>query len=178
MMRLITLLFFLSFASAVHVEDDELLGYATLAPTTSVPSTKPTISFHPTYAPSFLPTLSGYALVADYSSVIQNFMVPSNIFYIQIFARGAQGGTYSNTYNGGLGGSIQAIVRVTPGQELFVLVGGMGSKTFVPVVDAGDDDTPASIPVIGNGGWNGGGSGGRFVSRHISNFYLLLLYGT
>ncbi len=174
MMRLITLLFFLSFASAVHVEDDELLGYATLAPTSSVPSTLPTV-YSP---PSPLPTLSGYALVADYSSVIQNFMVPSNIFYIQIFARGAQGGTYSNTYNGGLGGSIQAIVRVTPGQELFVLVGGMGSKTFVPVVDAGDDDTPASIPVIGNGGWNGGGSGGRFVSRHISNFYLLLLYGT
>ena len=49
-------------------------------------------------------------------------------------------------YVGGLGGMVEATVSVTPGQVLFVYVGGMGLGA------------PSDA-----GGYNGGGSGGTYI---------------
>lgn len=71
----------------------------------------------------------------SYTGKRQTFTVPSGVTQIEVDARGAQGGGSS----GGLGGRVVALIAVTPGEKLGVLVGGQPSTS---------------------GGFNGGGSGG------------------
>ena len=81
--------------------------------------------------------------------------MPAGVFSILVFARGAQGGVCSTCLYlyGGLGGSIQAVVSVTPGQVLYAYVGGMGLG-----------------PLTSNaGGYNGGGSGDTYPSKKNDN---------
>lgn len=66
----------------------------------------------------------------------QTFTVPSNVTYIKLQVWGAGGGRSS----GGGGGYADGFLRVTPGEELTVQVGGKGSS--------------------GTGGWPYGGDGG------------------
>ena len=141
---------------------DELLAYSSGVPIaypTPVPTTvivgpsaypSPYPTSEPTPTPE--PTPSGLLLYAAYvypDQLYVAYTVPVGVFSLLIFARGAQGGkcTYcdSGTWVGGLGGSIQAVVSVTPGQVLFVYVGGMGLGAPSGTSDAG--------------GYNGGGSG-------------------
>lgn len=72
----------------------------------------------------------------SYTGKSQTFIVPSGITQVKIDARGAQGGGSQ----GGFGGHVVALIPVTPGEELRVLVGGQSSSA--------------------SGGFNGGGSGG------------------
>ena len=82
----------------------------------------------------------------DFTETIQSYTVPAGVSQIQVDMQGGQGG--SRTALGGLGGRLQALIDVTPGETLFVFVGG-----------GGGDNHPAKYqdPIIG--GWNGGGSG-------------------
>jgi hypothetical protein len=75
----------------------------------------------------------------------QEFIVPPAVTSLQIEANGAQGGSSATTMNGGLGGSVRATVAVTPGETLFIFVGGHG-RDRVPLDS-------------GAGGFNGGGLG-------------------
>ena len=84
------------------------------------------------------PTPSGYLMYAVLISQYQTFTVPAGVNSILVFAHGAQGAN-----NGGLGGSIQAILILTSGlSTLYVYVGGMGLNNA--------------------GGFNGGGLGNSF----------------
>ena len=87
----------------------------------------------------------------------QQFVVPEGVTSITVSAFGARGGNGWNADGagsmgglGGLGGQVEATLTVTPGETLYIYVGG-----------AGTDGTPteSAWPPPGSGGWNGGGSG-------------------
>lgn len=86
----------------------------------------------------------------NYTGAVQNFIVPPGVTSITIQAFGAQGGSGQGSVAGGNGGSVTATISVTPGQTLYIYVGGRG--------------TDASIGTGGGtggaGGFNGGGAGG------------------
>jgi hypothetical protein len=84
----------------------------------------------------------------SYTGAEQNFTVPKRITKVTVAASGASGGVeglttkYGNSGSGGLGGQITTTIPVTPGETLYIFVGGAG--------DYGG----------GYGGYNGGGEGG------------------
>jgi PKD repeat protein len=75
----------------------------------------------------------------------QTFTVPAGITSINVELFGAQGGNGVNTNPGGRGGSVSAILSVTPGEVLQVNVGGTTSNW--------------------QGGWNGGGNANSSYSQ-------------
>jgi hypothetical protein len=86
----------------------------------------------------------------------QTFTVPAGIGSVQIDAVGAPGG---GAVPGGSGGTVSASVGVTPGQTLFVEVGGGGSTSGGGWNGGGDP---------GSGGSVGGGGGGASDVRAVS----------
>ncbi|MFZ1783605.1 MAG: PKD-like domain-containing protein [Ferruginibacter sp.] len=74
----------------------------------------------------------------NYTGAMQTFTVPAGVTSLQLSALGASGGNSPGL--GGLGGSAQGDLAVTPGQVLHIYVGGQGSG-------------------FGVGGFNGGGTG-------------------
>ena len=142
---------------------DELLGYYS--------SVAPSSGEIPTAYSTPEPTTVLEFLDATYSGTYLTFIVPVGINSLLIFAYGAQGGActqhyYVGTWVGGLGGSIQAAVSVTPGQELFVYVGGMGLGA------------PSGTSVAG--GYNGGGSGdtSKIMIRRVEEREGMYLHDT
>ena len=86
------------------------------------------------------------------------FIVPVGVTSIYVKAIGAHGGNCFNDNsgdNGGRGASVTAIVPVTPGEPLFVGVGGPGGGTGLCVGPAGGGGVGG-----GSGGTDGGGGGG------------------
>ena len=75
----------------------------------------------------------------------QTFVVPGGVTSIEVLAIGGRGGEAAGT-PGGAAAKVSADLTVTPGQTLYVEVGGEGQ-----------DVTGATI---GAGGFNGGGAGG------------------
>lgn len=92
-----------------------------------------------------------------YTGSLQTYVVPSGITSIQVDMAGGAGGGASNTEPGGgrAGGRVQATIPVTPGQTLYVAVGGAGIGAFT-CAGAGSDQYGARA-----GGWPGGGSSGN-----------------
>jgi hypothetical protein len=92
-----------------------------------------------------------------YTGAVQSFTVPASVYQITITARGAQGGNgvihqpaIAILYPaGGLGGSATGTFTVTPGQVLYIYVGGK------PTTPTDNVTTGATIA----GGYNGGGNG-------------------
>lgn len=83
----------------------------------------------------------GQSQTFNFTGNAQTFVVPVCVTSLQVDVRGAQGGTgNSGSGAGGLGGRVQTTLAVTPGETLFVYVGG----------------TPNPLEAAG---WNGGGSG-------------------
>ncbi len=82
----------------------------------------------------------------SYTGSTQMFVVPTGITSINIDAYGAQGGNTYNTNGPGRGGRIEASMNVSPGDTIYVYVGGQGQSY------AGFGNTL-------QGGWNGGGDG-------------------
>ena len=74
----------------------------------------------------------------------EEFVVPSGVFSIDIVAVGSSGGCWNNY--GGKGGTSTGSLSVTPGESLYVRIGGYGGSGI------GD--------ALGLGGFNGGGVGG------------------
>ncbi|MCW5853849.1 MAG: hypothetical protein KIT87_27525, partial [Anaerolineae bacterium] len=100
----------------------------------------------PVAAQSPRPTCSQ---VFDYTGAEQIFIVPARVTSVTITALGAQGGA-SFSIPGGLGGETVATISVTPGQTLYVYVGGIGGT--------------GSFAGGGTGGFNGGASGGSTIA--------------
>lgn len=113
--------------------------------------------------------LSKYKTVEfNYTGDVQVYTVPKNVFYVKVECVGAAGGeggvtnffnvtTWDNLIYGdsSKGARATAILSVTPGETLYVCVGGKGghvSTDFVP----GNSANLGTVP----GGYNGGGYGG------------------
>ena len=89
-------------------------------------------------------------LTFNYTGSEQTWMVPAGVTSITVDLAGASGGNGSSNYNsttdaGGAGGRVQGVLNVTPGQTLYIEVGGQGVS--------GD------LTNIPPGGFNGGGAG-------------------
>jgi len=79
------------------------------------------------------------SVVFNYTGIAQSWTVPTGVTEIQILAKGAQGGGSL-----GYGGMAEGTLNVTPGEQLYVYVGGQG------LVGSAVD-----------GGFNGGGYSGN-----------------
>jgi hypothetical protein len=94
------------------------------------------------------------ATTFTYTGTEQHYTVPSGVTVLHVVAAGASGGTGVDPFGafnstGGLGATVQANIRVTPGETLYVEVGGSGGN--------GTDGTPGG----GLPGFNGGGASGQ-----------------
>jgi len=92
---------------------------------------------------------------AGISGTPQTYVVPAGVTAIGVDMYGAAGGwpccSWSTSSSGGPranGGRVQCTMNVTPGETLYVYVGGQGADNY---------NTSIQSP----GGWNGGGIGGQ-----------------
>jgi glycine rich protein/peptidase M23-like protein/concanavalin A-like lectin/glucanase superfamily protein len=85
----------------------------------------------------------------DFVGTTQTWVVPNNVTFVIIDARGAQGGGNDGLAGaqGGKGGRVTTTLPVTPGETLVIFVGGRGGDLVGP-------------NTAGLGGFNGGGAGG------------------
>lgn len=93
------------------------------------------------------PPFGGNTLTFNFTGAVQTWVVPNCVTQVQIQADGASGGIGhygAGQQPGGLGGRAAGMLSVTPGQTLYIYVGGQGSSS-------------SSSPALG--GWNGGGNG-------------------
>lgn len=81
----------------------------------------------------------------SYTGKRQSFIVPAGVTQLTVHAEGAVGGGYRKASpseeDPGFGGRVYAVIPVTPGEKLYVYVGGQGGAP--------------------TGGFNGGGTGGN-----------------
>ena len=96
---------------------------------------------------------------------LHTYTVPAGVTAVRIDARGAKGGsspiTGGGTFVGGNGGRVQATYAVTPGDVLYILVGGKGGDGSL---DNGVNERTAS-----------GGGGATVVSKGLIGTGTLLL---
>jgi hypothetical protein len=85
------------------------------------------------------------SITFNYTGAEQTFTVPAGVFSVQVLAVGGSGGTAGAL--GGVGAQVSGDLSVTPGETLYVEVGGNGQS-----------QGPSNYG--GSGGFNGGGSGG------------------
>lgn len=85
----------------------------------------------------------------SFTGTTQNYTVPAGVFFLLLEAWGAQGGT-SGAKTGGLGGYSKCLYPVTPGQVVYVYVGGQPADS-----SAGFNGGGASSAAKGGGGWSG-----------------------
>lgn len=108
----------------------------------------------------------------QYTGGIQKFIVPNRVTSIQVSAIGAKGGSGARGQAGGGGANITTTLNVTPGQVLYIVVGG----------DPGQSSTPA-YGFGGSGGAGtyyggaGGGLSGVFTSSSPANANALVVAG-
>lgn len=92
----------------------------------------------------FLSTFLGVAYAQttfNYTGAMETWVVPGGVTSIQIECYGAEGGSSVVGFgNGGLGGYVTGDFTVTPGETLYIFVGGQGAQSVT-------------------GGFNGGGNG-------------------
>lgn len=110
-----------------------------------------------------------------YTGAIQQFIVPNRVTAIQVNAIGARGGTGGGGMVGGAGANITSTLNVTPGQILYIVVGGApGQSHLAKYGFAGN----GGIADAANGyGGAGGGLSGVFTSNSPSNSNALIVAG-
>jgi hypothetical protein len=86
-----------------------------------------------------------------YTGAIQRFVVPNRVTSIQVAAIGARGGTGARGQAGGAGANITTSLNVTPGQILWIVVGGFPGQSATAAYGFGGN---------GGSGTNFGGAGG------------------
>ena len=91
------------------------------------------------------PALAQTTVTFNYTGAQQTWVVPAGVTSVNVVAEGAQGFDASGAL-GGRGGRATGTLAVTPGQTLYIYVGGRG--TFA-----------SGANVIMGGGFNGGGNG-------------------
>jgi len=110
-----------------------------------------------------------------YTGGIQKFIVPNRVTSIQVNAIGAKGGTGGTGQVGGAGANITTTLNVTPGQVLYIVVGGFpGQSNSAKYGFAGAGGIANNTAQ--NGG-AGGGLSGVFTSDNPSNSNALVIAG-
>ena len=110
-----------------------------------------------------------------YTGAIQQFIVPNRVTAIQVNAVGAKGGTGAGGQTGGAGANITSTLNVTPGQVLYVVVGGFPGTSATPKYGfAGAGGVANSSTANGAAG---GGLSGVFTSSSPSNTNALIVAG-
>ncbi len=100
--------------------------------------------------------VSSFAQAPPYTAAgSYTYTVPAGCSSVSVDVRGAQGGSYNTTGVGGKGGRVEAVLAVTPGQILYVYVGGAGGGG-----SCGSAGSSTGGEAGGAGGCSGGGSGG------------------
>jgi hypothetical protein len=87
----------------------------------------------------------------SYTGAIQQFVVPNRVTTIQVNAIGAKGGTGARGQVGGAGANITTTLNITPGQILYIVVGGHPGQSATAKYGFGGN---------GGSGTNYGGAGG------------------
>jgi hypothetical protein len=90
----------------------------------------------------------------------QSYVVPAGVTQLEIECYGASGGNYAGYGTGGKGGYIQATIPTTPGETLYVNVGGAGG-TF------NGAGTSGTAPFGGGGGMSDVRQGGTATSNIV-----------
>lgn len=86
-----------------------------------------------------------------YTGALQQFIVPNRVTAIQVKSIGAKGGTGARGQVGGAGANITTTLNVTPGQVLYIVVGGFPGQSATAKYGFGGN---------GGSGTNYGGAGG------------------
>jgi hypothetical protein len=118
-----------------------------------------------------LPTTYSY----QYTGALQKFIVPNRVTSIQVNAIGAKGGTGGGGEPGGAGANITTTINVTPGQVLYVVVGGYPGQSATAKYGFGGNGGIADN-ASGYGG-AGGGLSGVFSSNTPSTSSALVVAG-
>lgn len=92
----------------------------------------------------------------EYTGTVETITVPSFANYMTVTLSGAQGGREHWGSYGKKGGTVTATRPITPGDTLYLLVGGMGETSPAKAYD----DVPIGDGNANRGGYNGGGNGG------------------
>jgi len=128
------------------------------------------------------PAYAASSITFDYTGAEQQYVVPAGVYLIKVDASGAQGQSGNAGSSGGLGARAQATIAVTPGETLYIYVGGLngyngggtGYSTYGNGGGASDvrqsgNGTGNRVVVAGGGGGGGGGSlaiGGTITSGY------------
>lgn len=120
------------------------------------------------------PAYAASSITFDYTGAEQQYVVPAGVYLIKVDASGAQGQSGNAGSSGGLGARAQATIAVTPGETLYIYVGGLngyngggtGYSTYGNGGGASDvrqsgNGTGNRVVVAGGGGGGGGYMGGR-----------------
>lgn len=111
----------------------------------------------------------------QYTGAIQQFIVPNRVTSIQVNAIGALGGTGGGGQPGGAGANITSTINVTPGQILYIVVGGYPGQSATAKYGFGGNGGIANS-ASGFGG-AGGGLSGVFSSNTPSTSSALVVAG-
>ena len=101
--------------------------------------------------------------VFSYTGAIQQFIVPNRVTAIQVSAIGAKGGIGGNGQLGGAGANITTTLNVTPGQILYIVVGGYPGQSATAKYGFGGNGGVANNASAYGGA--GGGLSGVFTSN-------------
>ncbi len=107
-----------------------------------------------------------------YTGGIQKFIVPNRVTSIQVNAIGAKGGTGGRGQIGGAGANITTTLNVTPGQILYIVVGGFPGQSATPKYGFGGSGGSGT-----NYGGAGGGLSGVFTSSSPAVANALVIAG-
>lgn len=113
--------------------------------------------------------------IYNYKGAIQQFIVPNRVTSIQVNAIGAKGGTGAGGQVGGAGANITTTLNVTPGQTLYIVVGGFPGQSNVAKYGFGGVGGIAKNTA--NNGGAGGGLSGIFTSNIPANANALVIAG-
>lgn len=108
----------------------------------------------------------------NYTGAIQQFIVPNRVTSIQVAAIGAKGGTGARGQIGGAGANITTTLNVTPGQTLYIVVGGFPGQSSTAKYGFGGNGGSGT-----NYGGAGGGLSGVFTSPSPANANALVVAG-
>ena len=111
----------------------------------------------------------------SYTGALQQFIVPNRVTSIQVAAIGAKGGTGATGQAGGAGANITTTINVTPGQVLYIVVGGFpGQSATAKYGFAGAGGVAYNTA---NNGGAGGGLSGVFTSSNPANSNAIVVAG-
>jgi hypothetical protein len=107
-----------------------------------------------------------------YKGEMQIFIVPNRVTSIQVNAIGAKGGTGARGQVGGAGANITTTLNVTPGQTLYIVVGGFPGQSATAAYGFGGNGGSGT-----NYGGAGGGLSGVFTSSSPAVANALIVAG-